>query len=657
MNANKEVSPPDLISPGHFVVGCNYWASHAGTAMWSDWRPEIVEEDLRQLAAAGLQVLRVFPLWPDFQPLTLLRGGSGEPVEFRHGEARLPEDAEGEAGVSALAMEHFAEFARLAEKYGLRLIAGLLTGWMSGRLFVPPALEGLNVLTDPRAIQWEVRLVRYFVRRFKNHPAIAAWDLGNECNCMAPVSREAAWVWTSAITNAIRVEDPSRPVVSGMHSLLPGREAAWTMQDQGELTDLLTTHPYPYFTPHTDQDPLNSIRTLLHSTAESRFYADIGSKPCLVEEIGTLGPMVASEPIAADFVRSVLFSLWAHDCHGLLWWCAFDQLGLAHAPYDWAAFERELGLVRGDRSEKPVLGEIGHFGRFLASLPFTVLPPRITEAVCILTEGQDQWGAAYSSFVLAKQAGFDLEFQYAGQPLKAARLYLLPSLSGGGSLPRHRWLELLEQARAGATLYVSHQDCMLSPFNEPFGLQVQTRRRRSAPVSMRMDGLAGCPSFAMQAPFRLELASAGARVLGRESDGNPVFTSAAYGQGQVCFLGVPIETYLAGMPGAFDAAAAQPFWQIYRHLATAVTGRRAVTKALPQIGLTEHPLDDRRRVVVAINYSPHAQQATLSLAEGWHLAETLHGPEPASGPASLRAAFPANDAIVFTIRQAGALRK
>ena len=43
-------TPPSelsLTSPGHFVVGSNYWASHAGAAMWRDWRPEIVADDLR----------------------------------------------------------------------------------------------------------------------------------------------------------------------------------------------------------------------------------------------------------------------------------------------------------------------------------------------------------------------------------------------------------------------------------------------------------------------------------------------------------------------------------------------------------------------------------------------------------------------------------
>ena len=35
-----------LTQEGSFTVGCNYWASHAGTAMWTDWRPEVVEADL-----------------------------------------------------------------------------------------------------------------------------------------------------------------------------------------------------------------------------------------------------------------------------------------------------------------------------------------------------------------------------------------------------------------------------------------------------------------------------------------------------------------------------------------------------------------------------------------------------------------------------------
>lgn len=638
----------DLTAPGHFFVGCNYWASHAGTAMWRDWRPEVVDNDLRLLAAAGLQVLRVFPLWPDLQPLTLLRAGAGQPYEMRFGEEPLPDTEAGRAGVSALAVERFGAFADLAEKHGLKLVVGLITGWMSGRLFVPPAFEGLNVLTDPLAIQWQVRMVGYFVRHFKRHPAIIAWDLGNECNCTANVpSRQAAWAWTAAITNTIRTADPSRPVVSGMHSLAPDRSAAWTMQDQGELTDLLTTHPYPYFTPHCDQDPVDTLRTLLHSTAESRFYADIGGKPCLAEEIGTLGPVLASEATAARFARTALFSLWAHDCHGLQWWCAFDQLHLEQAPYDWAACERELGLLRINGEAKPVLNELSKFSTFLKSFPLAALPARRREAVCILTEGQDAWGAAFSAFILAKQAGFDIEFQYSDQHLKPAELYIMPSVRSMFAITRRRWLALLERVQQGATLYVSHHDCLLSPFTEPLGVEVQTRSRRSEAVALQLDGIETGLRLRAQGEIRLALNPLRAEVLGREEDGNPVFTCADYGKGKVYFLSLPIEYELTRTPGAFHSPNAQPFWKIYRHIAEPFMAGRLLRKADPRLGITEHELADGRRLAVLINYSPEPLVETCSLQPGWSVqpAGVLYGELQQPQTGSMGVEIPANDAL------------
>jgi len=34
-----------LLEEGKFITGCNYWASHAGTNIWSDWRPDVIEKD------------------------------------------------------------------------------------------------------------------------------------------------------------------------------------------------------------------------------------------------------------------------------------------------------------------------------------------------------------------------------------------------------------------------------------------------------------------------------------------------------------------------------------------------------------------------------------------------------------------------------------
>jgi hypothetical protein len=659
---------PSLTQTGSFVIGCNYWASHAGTHMWCDWQPDVVAADLKQLAEAGLQVLRVFPLWPDFQPITQLYGGGGNPQEIRHGEEVLnisglrvsgfnsqPANMQtfkplfASAGISPDAMAHFATFADLAQENGLKLIVGLLTGWMSGRLFVPPALEGRNVLTDPVAMVWETRFVRAFVRTFKEHPAILAWDLGNECNCMAAVpSADAAWAWTSAISNAIRVEDPSRPVVSGMHSLdEPDENGPWRIAHQSELTDVLTTHPYPYFTPHCDQEPINTLRNGLHATAQTRWYSDVGGVPGLAEEVGTLGPMFASESIAADYARMALFSLWANDCHGLLWWCAYDQDRLAHAPYDWTPIERELGLIRSDRSPKPVLQAFSQFRRFLDSLP-QPLPARQTEAVCILTHGQEQWGIAYASFILAKQAGFDITFQYADQPLKEAALYLMPSVSGGSPFSRHFWYELDEKVRAGATLYLSLSDGILSPFKQPFGLEVQTRQKRTTPAEITLTGLEEAPTFAVRSPARYNLYNSSAVLLGQERDGNPAFTCHNWGDGCLYFLSVPIEQHVSNTPGAFVGD--EPYWQIYRHIVEAMRSplaRRVFRKDNPLVGITEHPLDEHQRTIVLINYSPTAQNAQLTLAEGWKIAQSWYGPLPDDHHSII---IPANDAAIFVVR-------
>ena len=613
-----------LTAPGSFVLGANYWASHAGTAMWRDWRPEVIADDLRRLSEAGLQVLRVFPLWPDFQPIHLLRGGGGHPVEVRFGEDPLPDDPCGQAGVSQVMLDRFGVFLDLAQEHGLGFDIGLLTGWMSGRLHVPSALEGRNVLTDPFAIRWSVRFVRHFVRTFKDHPAVAAWDLGNECNCMGQANRDEAYVWTAQIVDAIRAEDSAHPVISGMHSLSP--TGSWSMFDQGELTDLLTTHPYPVFTPHCNQDPVNTIRTVLHSTAESRYYADLGGKPCLCQEIGTLGPVIASEAVAADFIRAALFSLWANDCHGLFWWCAHEQTELAHAPYDWHAVERELGLMRVDKSAKPVLETIGAFGQMLAGLPIAGrLPVRNRQAVCILTEGQDHWGVAFSAFILAKQAGFDLEFQYATQPLRDAALYLLPSLSGHAMIPRRRHAELLAKVVQGATLYLSLDSGLPSDFEAICGLEPQSREKRTEFGPLTIAGLSEAIEIPSGGEFKVRFQATRAEVMGREADGNPAFTTAAYGQGRVYFLSAPIELMITRQPGSLHHADASPYWQLYRHIAQAVLAARAVRKQHPMLGLTEHPLDDGSAIVVVVNHSPEPVDEVLLLAAGWSLKDVLHG--------------------------------
>ena len=647
------ISRNNLQTTGSFSLGCNYWASHAGTAMWTNWQPKVVQEDFAKLAAHGLEKLRVFPLWPDFQPITQMWGGGGARVEIRLGEDPLPFDPIGQAGVSRIMLGRYADLCDLAQAAGLKIIAGLVTGWMSGRLFVPPALEGRNPITDPISLAWQTKFVKAFVTNLRDHEAIIAWDLGNECNCMGPApSREAAYVWTSSIATSIRWADATRPIVSGMHSLstpVGSQDNPWTIDDQGALTDILTTHPYPYWTRHTRTDAVNALRTTFHATAETRFYGDISGKPCFAEEIGTMGPMIAGDQVSADFARVNLFSLWANDCRGFFWWCAHDQTLLTHAPYDWNGVESELGLLRNDGTPKPVLQEMAAFRQFLNSLPFTELPKCRTDAVCLLTHNQDDWAVAYGAYILGKQAKLNLSFRHIQQSIPEAQVYLLPSLKGANCIPRRQWLDLVERTKAGATLYISLGDGVVPHFNKIAGIELLTRASMSEPLKIIFGGPDG-PSLSLTGGDDLVIEARGAEVLATVAkNGSPAVWRHRLGKGNVVVCVAPLELHVTLTRGAFDDAA-MPYSRIYEEIARTVSIPRLLTVKSESLAVTEHALGDGRTAVVAINHSGAQQVVLAAHAEGVVLSEVWRGDVNAKKAGSLLLTLPPHDAAVFALK-------
>lgn len=611
----------ELFEQGKFSVGCNYWASHAGTNMWSDWRPDVVEEDFARLQKHNVHLLRVFPLWSVFQPVTALYGQMGAFREYYLGDEPLPDTPEGQAGVSEEALEKFAQFCELAKKYNIRFVVGLITGWMSGRLYVPPALEGKNIITDPEAMMWQVRYVRCFVKRFRQEDAILAWDLGNECNVLASYdTAEELYNWASGIAGAIRMEDGKRPIISGMHGLLP--EGKWNIFHQAELTDMLTTHPYPLFTEHCDAAPLQTIRTVLHGTAETLFYRGIGQKPCFVEEAGTLGNMLGDEETAGAYERVCLYSLWAHDCRGYLWWCANEQSHLKHPPYDWNVIERELGLFHLDGSPKPVMKEMQAFSEFLESFAYERLPERIVDGVCVLTRNQDYWGNAYMSFALAKQAGLDIEFAYADQKLPDAPLYLMPGVCGDAAITARRMEQLMEKVREGALLYISLDDGLLSGIEQLCGVRSKGRERfyGTKQVTFETESEFTIPlSFA----YRMKLEAYDGQVLACDEDGNPVCVKKQHGKGAVVLLTAPVEMILARQHGRILKK--PEYYRIYQMLRQWMPSEKIGRIDQVNVGITEHIVNEEKRILVLVNYDPEPAKVQVQLQEGWKVGRMLRG--------------------------------
>lgn len=597
-----------MLGEQSFITGINYWASHAAINMWRDWDAATVDADFARLKSAGITMLRVFPLWPDFQPLCAMETPGGV-REYRLGEDPLPDTEAGRAGVSETACAHFDEFCDLAERHGLRLLVGLITGHMSFRNYYPPAFANRDMLTDPVVLRWQLRFVRYFVRRFRTRACIAGWDLGNEVNNMK-CTADQAYVWMSAISDAIRSCDPDHPVVSGMgrNAINPG--APFSLADTGELMDILTVHPYNIFT--VPEDPLTSIRAIHTPAIDTSLHAQLGGKPAFVQEFGAIGYMTCTEATERDFYRAVLYDCWAHGCGGAMWWCAFDQDQMTYAPYDWNNIGSQYGFFRSDGTEKPIAAANRDFRAQLDALPYAQLPPAISDGVILLPR-DSRMETLRASALMAMQANRTLTFcDPLTQPIPDAPLYVMPSVQSHHAITRHQLLPLLDRVRAGATLYLSLDGGLFRWMPELAGVSFADRSDAPGARRLEIDGkqlpVTGGKSYT---PAEIH-----AEVLGTV-DGVPAFFRHAYGAGTIYLLTVPIERTAGAQPGAFHRPDAPDYAAVYRKIAS--QSARAADSTNRFVRLTEHPLDDAHRVLVAINYSAQPQTAALRLQPGWRI--------------------------------------
>lgn len=625
----------DYLRDNKFHVGANYWASKNSINMWSDWDESVVEEDFRKLSSHGIRELRMFLVWSEFQPLRAIMANMTV-YEYRMlpGETPLPDTEAGQAGVSEEACRHFKRFCELADKYNMKLIVGLITGHMSFRYYCPEAFIGKNPLADPSVIKWEIKFVRYFVKRFRDEPAIAAWDLGNECSNLAGIQPDQGYIWTHAITSAIRESDPTRPIISGFAECGLDHEA-FNLRDTAELLDITTTHPYQIFS-STSIDPLNSLRGEIDPAMRATLYETLGGKPAFVEEVGSIGYNNNSEKTEAEFLRTMLWSTFAQGNHGLFWWCAFDQGQLDYAPYDWNNYGSDYGFFRADGSPKPIAKVAKEFDEFLDSFEYAELPRHTEEAVCIVPrETKNPITLLDSVFILAKQANLDLRFAHAEDKLPDAKLYILPSVFSSKPIFLHRLNELLEKVKNGASLYFSLGNTLFRRIPELTGLTIASREQ-GGQEKVTLDG----EEFMLGGNYRYNIESIAdtCEVLATGEDGRPVFVKNRYGKGYIYFLTFPLEMQLSERHGCF-ADDAKPYFRFYEKFAADASSARAVRSLSRSVLTTEHIIGENRRLIIALNYSDSDSDAGFELSDGWKLVKYHRGGK----------AVPAHDAVIFEV--------
>lgn len=516
-----------------YKIGVNYWASNAGMYMWRRFDESVVRRDFEMLRSHGVDTVRIFPLWPDFQPVTDALVGSHHTFHFRVDDQPLKTSA----GLDPTMMERFGKVLDLAEEMGFKVIVALITGWMSGRLFVPPLLMNKNPLTDPLAIVWECKFIREFIPAFKDRGCIIAWEPGNECNCLTTALRdrainpEQAELWMSAITSAIRSSDSTRPVYTGLY--MNNLSDPWNIMMLSEYADGQTTHPYPLFTPYCSKESLLKMRAALHSAAQSAMYMGITGQPCLVEEIGTLGATVLSDDYSPEYLEKAMFSSLQYGTEGFLWWCGFDQDRFDFPPYDGAAIERTLGVAYSDGTPKALLSKMSEMSSDVESIG--ELPPCRKDALVIITNPEESWKHAYGSFCMAAQAGATVEFAYKSNKLRDSKRYIIPSLSRDTQL---KFIdELIDKIHDGARLLITYDGGHVAPFERLVGFAV---KGREASPKHRKFSLGGA-DFNLTTANNLVISPRVCEVLVSEGD-DIILTRNRLGKGEVYFLNVNIES-------------------------------------------------------------------------------------------------------------------
>ncbi len=608
-----------IFPKGTLTLGVNYWASHAATRMWSEWDASVVKKDMHHLAEMGCKVLRVFPLWSDFQPVMVLRANcypGGFPRGYAFvGERPLPHTEAGRAGVDETMMERFETLCDLAWAQGMRLIVPLLNGHMTFRIYNPPAVDGYDHFRDPESLMWQGKFIHYFVKRMKHHPAILAWEIGNESNCMGEAkTRSEAWTWTAFVTDAIRAEDNSRPVGSGMHSLslhdTHQAKHAWTVADQAELCDALTAHPYPMWRDYVNCDAPNTIRWGLLAPTENKMYGDIAGKESFIEEIGTLRRTFSTFEALGDQLRTNLWHLWDNDGRALLWWCAFDQIGREFPPYDWDEAGMEHGVMTEDYRLNPTGKAIRDFAAFLETCPVKSLPPQTEQAVCVLGRDQSLYELTHSVGVLAKQAGLPFRFVFCDEELPDAKVYLIPCAGRKAGLNRAAYRKLAERIEEGATVYFSFASNVCIPeMSEFFGFEMESREKNSQAVSVQLEGK-GSVTVTPQHRFRIK--SHGAKAIDREG----YLWEYVRGKGRVVVATLPLELLLLQKPNSYQT---EPAYELYRYVGAPLLDACVIRSTDGTVTVSEHKESEGKTYAIVCNNSPEVRSMAPELRAGWHV--------------------------------------
>lgn len=261
-----------------------------------------------------------------------------------------------------------------------------------------------------------------------------------------------------------------------------------------------------------------------------------------------------------------------------------------------------------------MLLEYGKFNEFLNS--FGKELPKVTQdAVCIATVGQDQWSVMYMSYLLAKQAGLNIEFAWSKDKLPDSEVYILPSIRDTGFMSKERFDELIERVKNGAVLYISNNDGIIAQFEELTGIHVCNSYMENAKNTMSVNESA--IEFRRGRKFVID----SNETLLYDDSGEHVLIGHKLGKGKIYYLNFPLESMLLEESYAFS----KDYYKLYSYIFADYINKHTVISENKFIGLTLHDNGDGSSYAVLVNYSGKEQKTDIKISDDYEIAEYIRG--------------------------------
>ncbi|MGW7511632.1 glycoside hydrolase 5 family protein [Streptomyces massasporeus] len=317
--------------------GVNYTPSEGWFHHWLDFDLDSVRADLDSIAALGLDHIRVFPLWPYFQPnRTLIR---------------------------PRAVEQLVALADAAAERGLDVNVDGLQGHLSSFDFLPAwtrTWHRRNLFTDPDALDGQENLLRTLAAALADRPNFIGMTLGNEVNQFSSgphpdPDRATPGEIDTWLTRMLAACEEGAPGRLHLHAEY---DATWYQDDQpftpgqaarhGAVT---AVHSW-VFNGTAQRYGRTSVPSEHHAAylvELSKAWADDPHRPVWLQEVGAPAPLVPPEHAAAFTEATVANALDCPGLWGITWWCSHD---VSRSLADFPELEYGLGLLTNDRKPK-----------------------------------------------------------------------------------------------------------------------------------------------------------------------------------------------------------------------------------------------------------------------------------------------------------------